>query len=151
MSSHPPGEVSNRRKAAAIRLLSATVDDESAPIYLRVMSARSLLAQPKPESKPAEDEAEFPRGAKVVILADGQEYERIQGHGTVVILPANGRERLAEERQRQRLERLAETQIADDEPDFEPPSPAAEPVKVVSRGKALLREIRARRKAMREA
>jgi hypothetical protein len=34
MSSHPPGEVSNRRKAAAIRLLSATVDDESAPIYL---------------------------------------------------------------------------------------------------------------------
>ncbi len=146
----PKGEISKRQKAKAIKLLAATVDDESAPIYLRVMSARSLLAQPKPPPPPAENESEFPSGAKVIILADGEQYEHT-GDGPVIVLPSNGRERLAEERQRQRLEHLAELAIEDDEepPILEPLPPPAEPVKIISRGKALLREIRARRRALR--
>ncbi len=145
----PAGEVSKRRQTKAIKLLAATVDDELAALYLRVMSARTLLQQPKPE-KPAEDEGKFPSGARIVILRDGEEYEHT-GDGTVIVLPSNRREGLAEERQRQRLERLAELAIEDDDepPVSEPPAPPPEPLKIVSRGKAVLREIRARRRALR--
>jgi hypothetical protein len=160
MSSHPAGTVSNRRKAAAIRLLSTTVDDESAPLYLRVQSARTLLQQQKEESKPAEDDGEFPRGGGgVIILKPGEVYDPAAHSQSavilpskVVILPSNGRELVAEDRERQRLARLAALPLADDdepEPLPEVPVPPA-PVKKLS-GRERLRLLRAKRKAMREA
>jgi hypothetical protein len=128
------------------------------------------LQPQKEESKPAEDEGEFPTGGVgVIILEPGEVYDpavHSQSAGgevvilpsKVVILPTNGREGIVAERQRQRLERLAELAIEDDdEPAIvvertvtTPPPPAA-PVRRISRGKALLREIRARRRAARAA
>ena len=149
MSSHPPGEVSNRRKAAAIRLLSAAVDDESAPLYLRVQSARTLLQQQK-EAKPADpDESEFPSGspASTIIEIDGQEFVRIGNGPKVVILPYNRRKFIVEDRERARLERLAETQIDDDEPQSTEPQLTPRP----PTGRERLRLMRERHRAIREA
>jgi hypothetical protein len=154
MSSHPAGAVSNRRKAAAIRLLSTTVDDESAPLYLRVQSARSLL-QVKPAEKPDDDDgdAEFPSGeAKVIILGPGEAYQPAEGSDSkVVILPSNGREFVAEDRERQRLARLAALPLADDDEPEPLEVRASDPLPRKLTGKQRLRLLRARRKAMREA
>ena len=141
----PKGDVSKREKAKAIKLLAATVDDESAPIYLRVQSARSLL-QVKPTEKPADDPGEFPTGAKVIdSLAPGQPFVH-EGDGPAVILPSIGRASLVEQRERRRLERLAEVSIVDeDEALLTPPSPRK------SAGRDRLRMIRASRKATRDA
>ena len=85
MSRTPRGQVSQRQRAKAIRLLTAVVDDEKAALYWRVQAARSLLAQKPPE---AEDDDE-PMGPPVRI-----------------ILPSNGRENIAAEREQQRSQRL---------------------------------------------
>jgi hypothetical protein len=148
MSSHPPGEVSNRRKAAAIRLLSAAVDDESAPLYLRVQSARTLLQQQK-EAKPADPDESEPSGspASTIIEIDGQEFVRIGNGPKVVILPYNRRKFIVEDRERARLERLAETQIDDDEPQSTEPQLTPRP----PTGRERLRLMRERHRAIREA
>jgi hypothetical protein len=144
----PKGEISKRLKAKAIRLLGATVDDESAPIYLRVMSARSLLAQPKPEPKPAADEGEpIASTTQRIVSIDGREFVQIGNGPKVVLLPYNSRKYIsAEDRERERLERLAELPMADvDEPQLAEPQPRK------LTGKERLRLMRARRRAMREA
>ena len=124
----PAGEVSKRLKAKAIRVLADTIDDPGAALYLKVQSARTLLQQQKIEPKD-EDEDEFPSGSggRVVILKPGEKYDPAVHNpdgkvgivlpAKVVILPSNGRENIAEERRLERLARLAEISIPDDEFD----------------------------------
>ncbi len=85
MGRTPRGQVSGRQRQKAIKLLADVVDDEKAQLYWRVQAARSLLAQKMPE---AEDDDE-PTGPPVRI-----------------ILPSNGRENIAAEREQQRSQRL---------------------------------------------
>ncbi len=85
MGRTPRGFVSGRQRQKAIRLLTAAVDDDKLLMYWRVQAARSLLAQKPPE---AEDDDE-PMGPPVRI-----------------ILPSNGRENIAAEREQQRSQRL---------------------------------------------
>ena len=85
MSRTPRGQVSQRQRQKAIRLLTAVVDDEKAALYWRVQAARSLLAQKRPEAE-YDDE---PMGPPVRI-----------------VLPSNGRDNIAFEREQQRSQRL---------------------------------------------
>jgi hypothetical protein len=157
------GDVSRRLKASAIRLLGATVDDKNAPLYLKVQAARSLL-QVKPEPKPDEDDDEFPTGAggRVVILKPGETYDPAVHNpdgkvgivlpAKVVILPSNGRENIAQERERDRLAALAELPIADGDDEPSPlPDVAVLPPPRKPGGRELLKRLRAKRRAEREA
>jgi hypothetical protein len=153
----PAGEVSKRLKAKAIRVLADTIDDPGAALYLKVQSARTLLQQQKIEPKD-EDEDEFPSGSggRVVILKPGEKYDPAVHNpdgkvgivlpAKVVILPSNGRENIAEERRLERLARLAEISIPDDE---SMPEVAAPPPRKPT-GRELLKRLRARRRAERE-
>ena len=125
------------------------------PIYLRVMSARSLLAQPTPE-KPAEDhEGGAPRsGGGVIVLKPGEEYDPANyPHitGKVIILPSrDAAPPSVEDRQRQRLERLAEMQMVDNDDDPEPLVEVPPPPRPLT-GRQRLKLMRERRRATREA
>jgi hypothetical protein len=172
----PAGEVSKRLKAKAIKVLAATIDDPGVPMYVKALAARSLLAQSKPKPEPAEADDDFPpagTGARIVILKRGEKFDPAihdpdgtvgvilpekdkphhrEGSGKVIILPDNGRENIAEERQRLRLAHFAELPIPDEieevDPPPEVPAPAA-PRKLT--GKELLQRLRAKRRSTREA
>jgi hypothetical protein len=115
----------------------------------------------KPEPKPVEDEDDFPpadTGARIVILKPGETYDPlVQGAANVllrskiVILPSNGRENIAQERERQRLELFAELPVAGDDDEPAPPPPPPPPLVKKLTGRERLRLFRAKRRAAREA
>ena len=141
-------EVNKRQRAAAIRVLDAAVNDESAPLYIRVQSARCLLTtklEPKP---PADDPDATPRVAPPQTeIIDGAEFVRIAGRDRDILLPSNGRMFVREER----LKQLAEMPVAADDDEAEPVAPTSEPVARKPTGKERLKLVRARKRAIRAA
>ena len=132
-------------KGAAIRLLSAVVDDPKAALYLEVQAARSLL-QVKPEAKPEDEGEPVASAPQIVETIDGQEFIRIEGRDRDILLPSNGRRFVREER----LKQLAEMLVAADD-EAEPVAPTSEPVARKPTGKERLKLVRAKRKAIRAA
>jgi hypothetical protein len=78
----PAGAVSKRAAAAAIRALEQALDDPQTPHYARIKAATALIDYAAAQAANVEPEKREP--AKVIIL------------------PSNGRERIAEERHQAR-------------------------------------------------